>query len=240
MIKDFVIKVNNVKDEIGIYNCRQLQDIEDDLDADYFLAQTIDCSATSDWNLLYKDPQLRDSSPRLGFLPVGGKAKDDVFFRFFTGTLDGKNRKIKGLFINDYDAETTGIFGYLYGASVKNLVIENANVRGDSLVGALAGAATIDSQILNVHVINTRVQGRSYVGGLVGNLNYSTVEHSSIRESSVAGTKRVGGLIGGSQIYGQLKNSYAEAEVYAAQYAGGLTGRIYLFSTIENCYAQVR
>ncbi|NQY79999.1 MAG: S8 family serine peptidase [Candidatus Caenarcaniphilales bacterium] len=237
LIKDFVIKVNNVKDEIGIYNCKQLQDIEDNLDADYFLAQTIDCSDTREWNPLFTDKERIETSPRMGFLPVGGKAKDDVFFRFFTGTLDGKNRKIKGLFINDFDTETTGIFGYLYGASVKNLVIEGGSIRGASLVGSLAGAATIDSQILNVHVIGTRVQGRSYVGGIVGNLNYSTLELCSIRNASVAGTKRVGGLIGGSQIYGQLKNSYSEANIFAAQYAGGLTGRIYLFSTIENCYA---
>jgi hypothetical protein len=233
LIKDFRISILNAADQIAITNCQGLQNMMDNLEGDYYLANDIDCEETEDWN---------DDA---GFLPIGGARTvlDDEgneqidSFSLFKGTLDGRFYNIKNLYIRDEDGTSSGLFGYIYGGAVRNLALEDVRISGTNLVGAIAGLTSIDSKIENVHVLNGGVSGRNYVGGLVGLFNYSTMSESSVRNLNVTSQKRAGGLVGASQIYSSISDSYSTGRVRATSFAGGITGRNTLFTEIKNCYS---
>ncbi len=77
-----------------IETCQDLQDINNDLDASYVLANDIDCSITSSWN------------SGAGFEPIG--SHDNPFL----GDLDGDYNTINNLFSNYADACTKLNFCY--------------------------------------------------------------------------------------------------------------------------------
>lgn len=94
----------------SISNCQELQSIEDDLDGIYNLTGNIDCSSVVD------------------FQPIAVNS-------LFTGTLNGNGFKISNLTISyfkkyekgDYYSQNVGLFGSLYGATIKNLTIVDSN-----------------------------------------------------------------------------------------------------------------
>src|SRR6056297_2634281 len=67
---------------VPITDCQQLQDMRNNLSGSYYLANDIDCTATLSWNA------------GAGFEPIG------TLDNPFTGSLDGKDHKIHGLYIN--------------------------------------------------------------------------------------------------------------------------------------------
>ena len=117
----------------------------------------------------------------------------------FQGTLDGNNHTIKNFKLGS--ATNAGLFGYLKGATIKNLVIENVVVsytsKASSHIGALAGYV-IDSNIENVTIKNvtyevtTQSTAEINVGGVAGysertsyknvyaedvNINFTSAKH---------------------------------------------------------------
>ena len=108
---------------------------------------------------------------------------------------------------------------------VRNLRLENVNVSGKILVGALAGKN--HGIISNVHVTGS-VSGISQVGGLVGDAKADSYITGSSSRANVAGRKAggqdVGGLVGLNQ--GVTQASYARGAVSGwADNTGGLAGR---------------
>ena len=66
----------------------------------------------------------------------------------FQGTIDGNGFTISNLKINKTEESAQGLFGYTSGATIKNIVLENAKVAGNHHVGALIGrsyASTIEN-----------------------------------------------------------------------------------------------
>ncbi|MCL2218704.1 MAG: hypothetical protein FWB94_02275 [Chitinispirillia bacterium] len=57
----------------------------------------------------------------------------------FSGSFDGGGYVIRNLTINRPDESHLGLFGHIEYGSVKNLGLENVNIRGDACVGAVAG-----------------------------------------------------------------------------------------------------
>lgn len=116
----------------------------------------------------------------------------------FEGKFDGNGFKILNLKINRPDEDYVGLFGRTLGdpgATVfKKVIIENATIVGDSLVGGLVGRgnATIDS----CRITNITLTGRAATGGITGELAANGVITASYAEGSVNGTKTIGGLIG--------------------------------------------
>ncbi|MCX6727608.1 MAG: ATP-binding protein [Candidatus Saccharibacteria bacterium] len=101
-----------------ITNCQELQNMKNDLDGSYVLANNIDCT------------NFNENGNPAGFQPVGnGKL-------FFDGSLDGKNFTISNLTINDTvsndgtEYQGAGIFGVVAGASIKDITISNSSVTG--------------------------------------------------------------------------------------------------------------
>lgn len=81
----------------------------------------------------------------------------------FSGVLDGKGKTIKSVFKN---AEYSGLFARLNGATVSNLILQNVDCEGQ-IVGALSGYAE-NSTITGVTASGRVVATGLFAGGLIG------------------------------------------------------------------------
>jgi len=162
-----------------------------------------------------------------GFMPIGSSSTP------FTGIFHGGGHKIRNLNINRNATNTIGLFAYVSYAVIDSLGIVNANIRGRSYVGALAGSSSNTSIVASYST--GIVTGTNSVGGLVGQNNYGNFErcYTSIKTQA---TSMTGGLAGESR-YARISASYASGSVVAtSSYSGGLLGYS-SFNSITNTYA---
>ena len=132
----------------------------------------------------------------------------------FQGTFDGGDYTISNLFI-DSSAKTgahysSGLFGWLNKATVKNVNVKNANVTGNHNVGVIAGyMETAGCTISNCNVTNATVIGKhanndacgDKVGVIVGHAGNAGVK---VENCSATNCKVVAGRDAG-QIAGAAK-----------------------------------
>ncbi len=152
----------------------------------------------------------------------------------FYGNFDGNGKVITGMYINNSSSSYIGLFGLISGGKVKNLTLLNARVRGSSYVGGLTGSITNSGTIQNC-VVNAEVSGYSNVGGLVGRLGSNGI----IQNCSVAGSVTVskdyaGGVAGYLRNSGKVLNCIGGVNVNGNNYVGGIAG----YSeggTVQNC-----
>lgn len=131
--------------------------------------------------------------------PIGTQANP------FKGTFDGGNKTISNLNVDG--GAYVGLFGYADNATIKNVKIENANVKGTDCVGVIAGNVYSTSLIDNCHVSGSiKVEGQTNVGGIVGKY-YTKVKNCSVIGDGVA-------------------TSYVKGVHYAADYEGDNIGGI--------------
>ncbi len=134
----------------------------------------------------------------------------------FTGTFDGGNHTISGLYISTKSNSPQGLLGQLSGGTVKNLNV-SGNVTGVSNVGGVVGYASNHTTIENCSFSGSVSGSNTPVGGVAGLLfdNSSVLNcHNSGSVSSnfiPGGTDNTslastGGLIGSS--YGTVTNCY--------------------------------
>ncbi|MCB5230980.1 MAG: ZmpA/ZmpB/ZmpC family metallo-endopeptidase-related protein, partial [Candidatus Cloacimonas sp.] len=107
-----------------------------------------------------------DASPIANWTRIGNV--DDNF----TGSYNGKGHTISGIKHNS-NIMKNGLFGVLKDASISNLNVVNANIKGGNHVGILAGHIE-GTTTVNRCYVSGYAEGLSGVGGLVG---YS--EHGS-------------------------------------------------------------
>lgn len=104
----------------------------------------IDLGATSDWN----DADGTENN----FTAIG------IYGAGFKGTFDGGNHTISGIRIykdGDGDEDSyQGLFGFIDGGTVSNVVLSNARIRGYVYVGGIAGEC-YGGRIENCHVTAT-------------------------------------------------------------------------------------
>jgi hypothetical protein len=176
---------------------------------DYYLANDIDCSDTVNWN------------SGAGFAPGG----------IFTGTFDGQNHSITGLYINR-PGEYAGLFSNLNSiAKIKNVNLIDVNIITGTMVGGLVGKNS--GTITNSYATGS-VTGKHYVGGLVG-MNMGTITNSNATGSVTSNYYHAGGLVGWNEDMATITNSYATGSVTGSISAGGLVGTN--VGTITNSYA---
>jgi len=199
-----------------ITNCTQLQEMNDDLAANYALMNDIDCSATSGWNA------------GAGFIPImGGDC-----ITAFSGTLDGNDYSISDLFIN-HDGQCTGLFGYTDNATVSDLSLEDVDITTtNDYAGGLVGYCDDGTTITNVLVTGT-MTGQYNMGGLVGTYNGDSITDSGAAVT-ITGESNLGGLVGESD--GAISRSYATGNISGYELVGGLIGSSGS-STISDTYA---
>ena len=155
----------------------------------------------------------------LSWTPIGNYSKQ------YQGTFDGNGKTIRNLFISSTSDEI-GFFGYAADCRIKNIIFDNAKVKGNdnSSTGILAGCAG-SCVIENIKTTgNCSVEGKYETGGIAGraNGNISNCENHAI----VKGLHSVGGIVG---ICFDSENSITSCANYGAitgtdQFVGGIIG----------------
>ncbi len=209
---------------IEISDCDDLQDMADDLTADYVLTADIDCDVSP-----YNETT--------GFLPIGNATN------IFNGTFDGQNYTITGLFQDNDTKDYMGLFGYIENSTITEVGMINVSIVGHDYVGSLVGFFK-NSNLSDSYSTGEVNSTRNYVGGLVGIVSgfegYALIERSyadvDVNASSAYQSQKVGGLVGENS-YAEINNSYAKGNVVSGRYyTGGLVGRN-RYSNISNSYA---
>ena len=136
----------------------------------------------------------------------------------FSGGLNGNNYKIIGLNINRPDESVIGLFANTYNQNfsnlyIKNLILENPNIVGDTYVGGVVGYVhgTTYERCLNISnlvVSGGTITGNNYVGGVIGYLNAG----SYLKNYYVGGERHL------------IDSLYNSATIEANNYAGGIFG----------------
>lgn len=183
--------------------------------------------------VLVKDIELTGE-----WTPIGGGTGYATLY--FSGSFDGQGHRIQGLSLNvDYDH--AGLFGYVKGAEIKNLIVEGANVSSSKnnvggIVGTLA-SGTIENVSFSGQVSST--SKRAYAGGIVGASGLKGESAPSIKNSanyaSVSGN--TAGGIAGEAKYTQIKDVYNTGNIQGTQFVGGIAGKIANDTTIQNSYS---
>ena len=191
-------------DPYRIFNATQLSQLRNFLNQEgvYFKLQN-DIDLT-DW--------LAENYPGQGWQPVGSSTEP------FKGILDGNNKTISGFSITRTSMDYVGLFGYVTGATIKDLTLKG-NISGNAYVGSLMGygSATVTN-----YTFEGNVTGKgSYTGGVGG---YQTA--GSNRLTVNATVKGASLYTGGIYGYGAgLSSTSFTGQVTGTSYTGGLEGQ---------------
>lgn len=163
------------------------------------------------------------------------------------GIATGEDTVIKNLTIENVNIEMGAgctligsLCGSFSGGIVSNCKVINVNLNGGpdghsigGLIGNVGGGYAV---IENCSVQGT-VQGRFWVGGLIGDTYFCTVRNCNFQgdiPNFISNSR--GGLVGRNYGRSVLENCYALANVSGASYIGGLVGDNQ-DGIIINCYA---
>ena len=190
---------------------------------------------TADIDLKNYCHAAEDDKELLSWIPIG------YVNNSWKGNMDGQGHTISHLYIKTAQS-FVGLFGYTYGATIQDLIFDNAKVENVNTTGTntpytgiLAGYAYGDSpsHIKGIKTTNNcTVIGQEITGGIVGfaKINLENCDN----HSSVKGTDNVGGIAGSSiernirrcTNYGTVENNNT--------YIGGIIGYAY-GTSIEDC-----
>ncbi|MBO4870527.1 MAG: leucine-rich repeat domain-containing protein [Muribaculaceae bacterium] len=172
----------------------------------------------------------------------------------FKGTYDGQNYAISGIRIyksgeSDYDG-SQGLFGYVSGGTVKNVILADANIVGHKNTGGIVGynAGTIEDCRVESNVLVKTIKETNSLGGIAGicafggTINRCTfkgqVQHTSTHSSKIGG---VVGELGNGTVSNCLAlgarvrgNSYSGAIAGIKTDAGALTANYYHDCIVRN------
>ena len=202
------------------------------LSAQYRLMENIDATPTKEW-------KNNDGDATIGFNPIGGFFGNDPF----TGFLDGGGYAVRGLFINRTSdnagqlINNVGLFSRISKTgelAVSNLGVEDADIRGKTAVGIIAGDVS-DAGLGRVWTTG-KVFGSLNVGGLAGsffgsnNNNAGAITMSWSTANVEGGGNNVGGLIGKNDLQGEtlvslkFDDNWAAGNVSGNEFVGGFSG----------------
>lgn len=127
----------------------------------------------------------------------------------FYGTFDGNGKTIHDLNASDNtpNYSTAGLFGSLVSATIKDLTIENAVVKGNHYAGVICGYSEGESTIQNCKVSNATVTSTpellgakwdngDKVGGIAGYIVSAEVTGCTVENAVIQGYRDLGGIVG--------------------------------------------
>ena len=123
------------------------------------------------------------------------------------------------------DTNDQGLFGYVSGATIKNVGLIGVDISGRDEIGGLAGEVRGNSRISYAHVTGN-ISGRDETGGLVGRADDSHISRSHATADVSGARGNTGGLIGGLYNNSTVSDSYAGGSVSSPGNTGGLVGRL--------------
>ena len=155
-----------------------------------------------------------------GWTPIGSYGATG-----FAGVYDGNGHTISGLYVKSTQ-DGLGLFGYVTGGTVKNVVLSLCDITGNNFVGGIVGYnnGTIEGcavkngtirvsgtyhngggisgmihggTVVNCLVENTALEGNySSLGGITGSMFNATVSGCSVTGGSIMGGSHAGGIAG--------------------------------------------
>jgi len=201
---------------------------------------------------------IAENFPSEGWTPVG------VETSHFKGKFLGNNHTISGLSINKRTINNVGFFGYIDGATIRDLTVQGTDVIGNRYVGVLIGYAT-NSTIVNCsaeltgssmltaisdagaiagHCDNSTMTNcsytgdvtcPSYTGGIAGLLDACAVSNCTMNGNVIGSDQQVGGIVGAMQAT-TLTDCVANGSITGSSMTGGIVGRISAgTSSLTNC-----
>lgn len=166
---------------------------------------------------------ISENSPREGWMPIGVEATP------FKGTLKGNNHTISGLTIKRTSTDNVGLFGYISGATIQDLIIQASSIYGKTYVGPHVGYA-VSSTLKNVKAVVETVEGSNgCTGGIVGYASASTIEDADLEAKLIKTSVNAGGIVGYA-LNCTINNCSVNSEIKTtSERAGGVAG--YMFAT---------
>ena len=177
------------------------------------------------------------------FVPIGnGDEYNDILF---AGTFDGQGYTISGIDYSYPEGENIGLFGYISGALIQNVVISNCSFTGNSCVGAIAGLASGVHDGANHGIFNCTVGSDvtvtaasfliesmeepgtyvlvpgTFVGGIIGDCSNTTLSGCS-SAAALTGDDCVGGIAG--RLISSRKDNKERGVIENYLFAGNVTG----------------
>lgn len=153
----------------------------------------------------YDDLSIIDATGLRTYDGIGYNSGEYDYQRF-SGTYDGNGHSISGIYIKG-GKSSTGLFNFVEGGVIKNLVIKDSYFSANANVGLIAGSADATT------IINCQTSGVIYCGG-----SY----HAGI----------AGCITNGSKVL----NCVTDAWTWAKNNCAGLVGTGRNSSVISNCY----
>ena len=192
---------------------------------------------------LTKDISLNDSA---SWLPIGYyRSLSDSEPYPFKGTVEGNGYRVYNLKISDTSQSYAGLFGYTYGAVIRNLTV-------DGQVNAADKAALLVGEANDTVITECKTLGQVRAAGVLGGIA------GEAYDSMISDCKNTGSILGGTDISGNLEayaggicgsahstfigdcvndtnDSYSS--LYSEGSVGGICGNIY-DSQVYNCYVE--
>lgn len=192
---------------------------------------------TADIDLKNYCHAAEDGKELLSWIPIG------YVNNSWKGNMDGQEHTISHLYIKTAQ-NYVGLFGYIDGATIQDLIFDNAKVENvnttgtnTSYTGILVGYAYAypdsPAHIKGIKTTkNCTVIGQEDTGGIVGfaKINLENCEN----HSSVEGTKSVGGIAGRSAVINIRRSTNYGTVENNKTYIGGIIGYAY-GTSIEDC-----
>lgn len=176
------------------------------------------------------------------WVPIGTSGKS------FQGTFDGNGKSITGMTISSTSVHHVGLFGYLYGATVKDLTmaderdtqtinwetIPTSSDNNNYYLGSVAGWVK-SGKIINCHnkcAVSFSVSGKAgNVGGIAGMIAENSVLSTCSNSGAITvdGSPVMGGGIAGESAQSSIVSCFNTGDVSATSntntaYAGGIVG----------------
>ena len=156
----------------------------------------------------------------------------------FKGKFDGLGHTVDDLTVNRPSKTAVGLFAYIEDAKVQNIGLNSVNVTGNVSVGGLVGNINYSS-ISNSYVTGN-VTGSHSVGGIAGNSQDLTISNSHTNVAVSGSGNSIGGLLGVDWGYLTITNSYTKGDISAqdnSNNVGGLVANVGNSAIITDSYA---
>lgn len=197
------------------------------LNSKYILKNNIELNKNK--YTMAEDGTITFASDAEQWTPIGTSANP------FTGTFDGNEYKINGLYINNTSLSNQGLFGYNNG-TIKNIIINKGYIKAGYSFGTIASRNLENGIIYNcINKIDTNNGGGS--GNICGFNSGKILNCTNEGNLTNLFTYDVGGICGYLEKDNAIvKNCVNKGNIIGKKAVGGIVGYIKYGGTVENCY----
>lgn len=129
------------------------------------------------------------------FDPIGSRDGSDGWP--FTGIFDGGHFTVGNLKIDVGTDNLAGLFGFVSGGKVRNVILDKCDITGGGYVGGITGLVRDGGTIGECKVTEAKiVSGSQYSGGIAGVNNNGSISECSVSGSLVTAGQYSGGIAG--------------------------------------------